>query len=81
MRRPEVSLDDTQPLDALVSCLRNAANDDQEKKHRSYFSRLRKRLILSTISICIKVVDYITAIAHVGILRCYGFLSLSHESL
>jgi hypothetical protein len=49
----EAQLDDTQALDALVSCFRsfrNASNDGQEKESRqSYFSPLRKRLVLGTI--------------------------------
>jgi hypothetical protein len=46
----KASLDDAQALDALVSCFRNAANDGQEEERRqSYFSPLRKRLVLVTI--------------------------------
>jgi len=49
----EARLDDTQALDALVSCFRsfrNATNDGQEEERRhSYFSPLRKRLVLGTI--------------------------------
>jgi len=49
----EAQLDDTQALDALVSCFRsfrNASNDGQEKERsHSYFSPLRKRLVLGTI--------------------------------
>jgi hypothetical protein len=44
----EARLDDDQALDALVSCFRNASNDGKEKRH-SYFSPLRKRLVLGTI--------------------------------
>ena len=47
----EAQLDDTQALDALVSSFksfRNASDDGQEKAH-SYFSPLRKRLVLGTI--------------------------------
>ena len=47
----EAQLDDTQALDALVSCFMsftNASNDGQEKRE-SYFSPLRKRLVLGTI--------------------------------
>ena len=45
----EASLDDTQALDALVSCFRNVENDGQEKERRyAYFSPLRKRLVLGT---------------------------------
>ena len=47
----EAQLDDTQALDALVSCFRsfrNAENDGQAKRH-SYFSPLHKRLVLGTI--------------------------------
>ena len=47
----ETQLDDTQALDALVSCFRsfrNASNDGQEKRH-SYLSPLHKRLVLGTI--------------------------------
>jgi hypothetical protein len=49
----EAHLDNTQALNALVSfyrSFRNAANDGQEKERRqSYFSPLRKRLVLGTI--------------------------------
>jgi hypothetical protein len=44
-------LNDAQALDAPVSCFRgfrNASNDGQERRH-SYFSPLRKRLVLDTI--------------------------------
>jgi hypothetical protein len=47
----EARLDDTEALDALVSCFRsfrNTSNDGQERRH-SYFSPLRKRLVLGTI--------------------------------
>ena len=47
----EAQLDDAQALRALVSCFRsfrNASNDGQEKR-QSYFSPLRKRLVLGTI--------------------------------
>jgi len=40
--------DDTEALGALVSCFRNASKDGQEERH-SYFSPLRKRLVLGTI--------------------------------
>jgi len=49
----EAQLDDTQALDALVSCFRsfrNASNDGQEEERpHSYLSPLRKRLVLGTI--------------------------------
>jgi len=46
----EAQLDDTQALDALVSCFRKAENDGQEKERpHSFFSPLRKRLVLGTI--------------------------------
>jgi hypothetical protein len=46
----EAQLDDKQALDALVSCFRSATNDGHEKESRhSYFSPLRKRLVLGTI--------------------------------
>ena len=49
----EAQLDDAQALDALISCFRsfrNASNDGQEKERsHSYFSPLRKRLVLGTI--------------------------------
>jgi hypothetical protein len=46
----EAQLDDTRALDALVSYFRNTANDGQEEERRqSYFSPLRKRLVLGTI--------------------------------
>jgi len=44
----EAQLDDTQALDALISYFRNASNDGQER-HHSYFSPLRKRLVLGTV--------------------------------
>jgi hypothetical protein len=45
----EASLDDTQALDALVSCFRNAETEGQEKEHHTYFSLLNKRLVLGTL--------------------------------
>ena len=46
----EAQLDDTQALNALVSGFRIAENEGQEKeRHHSYFSPLRKRLVLGTI--------------------------------
>ncbi len=46
----EAQLDSTQALNALVSCFRSAENDGHEKvSHHSYFSPLRKRLMLGTI--------------------------------
>jgi polyribonucleotide nucleotidyltransferase len=46
----EAQLDDTQALYTLVSHYRNARNDSQEKEiHNSFFSPLRKRLVLGTI--------------------------------
>ena len=49
----EAQLDDAQALGALVSCFRsfrNASNDGQEEERsHSYFSPLRKRLVLGTI--------------------------------
>jgi hypothetical protein len=43
----EISLDDTQALDALVSCFRAAEKPEQKKeKLQAYFSPLRKRLVL-----------------------------------
>jgi hypothetical protein len=46
----EAQLDDTQALDALVSSFRSTENDGQEKETRhSYFSPLRKRLVLGTV--------------------------------
>ena len=46
----EAQLDDTQALDALVSCFRSAESDEPEKGWpHSYFSPLRKRLVLGTI--------------------------------
>ena len=44
----EAQLDDTQALRALVSGFMNAESDGQEKRH-SYFSLLRKRMLLGTI--------------------------------
>jgi hypothetical protein len=46
----EAQLDDAQALDALVSGFNSAANDEPKKESRySYFSPLRKRLVLGTI--------------------------------
>jgi hypothetical protein len=48
----EAQLDDTQALDALVSCFSfgSAANEGPEKERpHSYFSPLGKRLVLGTI--------------------------------
>ena len=46
----EAQLDDTQALNALVSSFMSAESDghEQERRH-SYFSPLRKRLVLDTI--------------------------------
>jgi hypothetical protein len=46
----ETSLDDTQALDALVSCFRDAAKPGQEKEaHRTHSSPSKKHLVLGTI--------------------------------
>ena len=49
----EARLDDTQALDALVSCFRNAEREGQEKEgHLAYhhlLSKLSKRLVLGTL--------------------------------
>jgi hypothetical protein len=46
----ETSLDNTQALDALVSCFRTAEKEGQDKETRhAYLSPLRKRLVLGTI--------------------------------
>ena len=46
----ETSLDDTQALDALVSCFRTAETEEREKERRhAYLSPLGKRLMLGTI--------------------------------
>jgi hypothetical protein len=46
----EVSLDDAQALDALVSCFKTAEKEGQEKeRYHSYLNPLRKRLVLGTI--------------------------------
>jgi hypothetical protein len=49
----EAQFDDTQALDALISCFRstrNASNDGHEKERRhAYVNPLRKRLVLGTI--------------------------------
>ena len=44
----EAQLDDTQALRALVSGFMSAESDGPEKRH-SYFSLLRKRMVLGTI--------------------------------
>ena len=52
-KESEAQLDDAQALDALISSfrsLRKASNDGEEKERsHSYFSPLRKRLVLGTI--------------------------------
>ena len=46
----ETRLDDTQALDALVSCFRTMGREEQEKETpRAYLSPLRKRLVLGTL--------------------------------
>ncbi|MGZ8937237.1 MAG: hypothetical protein ACXW02_07120 [Halobacteriota archaeon] len=46
----ETQLDDTQALNALVSRFMSAESDGKEEERRhSYFSPLRKRLVLGTI--------------------------------
>jgi hypothetical protein len=46
----ETSLDNTQALDALVSCFRTAETEEPEKERRhAYFSSLGKRLFLGTL--------------------------------
>ncbi|MGZ5521226.1 MAG: hypothetical protein ACXWET_05620 [Halobacteriota archaeon] len=46
----EAQLDDTQALNALVSRFMSAESDGKEEERRhSYFSPLRKRLVLGTI--------------------------------
>ena len=46
----EMSLDDTQALDALLSCLRDAVKEEPEKERRhAHLSPLGKRLMLGTI--------------------------------
>jgi hypothetical protein len=46
----EAQLNDTQVLDALVSCLRRVENDGQVKERlHPYLSPLHKRLVLGTI--------------------------------
>jgi hypothetical protein len=43
-------LDDTQALDALVSCFRSAEKEGPEKEgHHAYRSLLSKRLVLGTL--------------------------------
>ncbi|MGA7076574.1 MAG: hypothetical protein WBZ42_08550 [Halobacteriota archaeon] len=46
----EARLDDTQALDALVSCFRNAEKEEEEKQGRhACRSPLSKRLVLGTL--------------------------------
>lgn len=46
----EASLDDTQALDAIVSCFRTTEQEEREKESRqTYLSPLRKRLALGTL--------------------------------
>jgi hypothetical protein len=48
--KSETSLDDTQALDAIVSCFRTTETEDLEKEtHHAYLSPLGKRLMLGTI--------------------------------
>ncbi|MFZ0926197.1 MAG: hypothetical protein WCE82_06810 [Halobacteriota archaeon] len=44
----ETSLDDTQALDAIVSCFKTMEKEEQETRH-AYLSPLRKRLVLATL--------------------------------
>ncbi|MGA7075243.1 MAG: hypothetical protein WBZ42_01660 [Halobacteriota archaeon] len=46
----ETRLDDTQALDAFVSCFRNAEKEGHEKEgHHAHRSLLSKRLVLGTL--------------------------------
>jgi hypothetical protein len=46
----EAQLDDTEALNTLVSYFRTAEKEEQEKeRNHSYFSPLRKRLVLGTV--------------------------------
>ena len=45
----EAQLDDTQALDALVSCFRKLRMTGRKESCHSYFSPFRKRLVLGTI--------------------------------
>jgi hypothetical protein len=46
----ETSLDDTQALDAIVSCFRTMGEEEQKKETRhTYLNPLRKRLVLGTL--------------------------------
>ncbi|MGA7076549.1 MAG: hypothetical protein WBZ42_08415 [Halobacteriota archaeon] len=46
----EARLDDTQALDALVSCFRNAEKEGREKEgHHAHLNFLSKRLFLGTL--------------------------------
>jgi hypothetical protein len=46
----EAQLDDTEALNTLVSYFRTAEKEEQEKERsHSYFSPLRKRLVLGTV--------------------------------
>jgi len=48
--KSETSLDETQALDALVSCFRTMEKEEQEKETRhAYVSPLLKRLVLGTL--------------------------------
>jgi hypothetical protein len=48
--KSETSLDDTQALDALVSCFRTKEQEEHEEETRhAHFSPLRKRLVLGTL--------------------------------
>ena len=48
--KSETSLDDTQELDAIVSCFRTTEKEEQEKETRhAYLSPLHKRLVLGTL--------------------------------
>jgi hypothetical protein len=46
----EVNLDDTQALDALVTCFKTVQKEEQEReKYHSRLSPLHKRLVLGTL--------------------------------
>jgi hypothetical protein len=48
--KSETNLDDTQALDAIVSCFRTREKEEQKKEtHHAYLSPIGKRLMLGTI--------------------------------
>jgi hypothetical protein len=49
LEETEAQLNDSQALVALISWFRNASNEQKKERRHTYFSPLRKRLVLGTI--------------------------------